>query len=84
MLDGVEVTGASIYEYLATGEGLELWPAGTPIESGAAERYPSICTFTYPFAEYVDGQVLTIEGLEEVSSLEYPPVTHARVGPDAP
>jgi ABC-type branched-subunit amino acid transport system substrate-binding protein len=72
--EGTEVTGASLYEFLGTSTGLEQWPSGTAIECGAAEKYPTICTFTFPVAEYVEGgQVLTIPGLEAVSARDYLP-----------
>ena len=72
--DGGEVTGASIYEFLGTAEGLTLWPGNGQIDCGAAAKYPSICSFTFPFAEYqAGGDVVTIEGLEAVSSLDFLP-----------
>ncbi len=71
---GTEVTGASLYEYMATAEGLQQWPSLTPIDCGAAPTYTSICSFTFPFAEYQEGGgVLTVPGLEAVSSLDYLP-----------
>ena len=71
---GLEVTGQGIYEFLGSTDGLTLWPSGAPIDCGAAAAYPTICSFTFPFAEYVEGgQVLTIEGLDAVSSVEYLP-----------
>jgi branched-chain amino acid transport system substrate-binding protein len=72
--DGQEVTGKSVYEFLGTQTGLSQWPSGTEIDCGAAEKYPSICSFTFPVAEYVEGgEVLTIEGLEAVSAKDYLP-----------
>jgi branched-chain amino acid transport system substrate-binding protein len=67
---GDEVTGRSIYEYLKTAEDLKLWPGTSPIACGAEPAYPSICSFTFPFAEYTeDGELRTIEGLESLSVL---------------
>jgi len=72
--DGQEVTGTSLYEFLGTATGLNSWPNGAPIECGAAPAYPSICTFTFPVAEYHEGgEVLTVPGLEAVSAKPYLP-----------
>jgi branched-chain amino acid transport system substrate-binding protein len=72
--EGLDVTGQGIYDYLGASDGLTLWPGGAPIDCGAAAAYPTICSFTFPFAEYLEGgQVLTIEGLEAVSAAEYLP-----------
>jgi branched-chain amino acid transport system substrate-binding protein len=72
--NGDEVTGKSLYEFLATSTGLEQWPSGTAVDCGAAEKYPTICAFTFPVAEYVPGGgVRTIEGLEAVSAKDYLP-----------
>ncbi len=72
--NGDAVTGASIYEFLGTEPGLTSWSSGAPIECGVAENYPSICSFTFPVAEYVEGgSVMTIEGLEAVSAIDYLP-----------
>ena len=72
-VDG-DVTGAAIRDHLATAEGLKLWPGTSPISCGASASYPSICSFTFPFAEYVEGgEVRTIEGLEAVSVLDHLP-----------
>lgn len=71
---GTEVTGASLFEYLGTTPDLALWPAGSLVECGLAEAYPSICAYTFPFAEYqAGGGVLTVPGLEAVSSIDYLP-----------
>jgi branched-chain amino acid transport system substrate-binding protein len=72
--DGGDVTGQGIYDRLGTADDLTLWPGGTPIDCGAAAAYSAICSFTFPFAEYLEGgEVRTIEGLEAVSALEYLP-----------
>ena len=68
------MTGPSLYEFMATTAGLEQWPSGTPVDCGAAEAYPSICAFSFPFAEYeAGGDVVTVPGLEAVSSVDYLP-----------
>ncbi len=71
---GGDVTGDAIREHLATADDLKLWPGTSPIACGAAPDYPSICSFTFPFAEYVaGGEVRTIEGLEALSVLDHLP-----------
>jgi len=72
--DGQDVSGASLYSYLQDTEGLALWPGDGKIDCGLSEVYPTICSFTFPFAEYkAGGAVETIPGLEAVSSLDYLP-----------
>jgi len=71
--DGTEITGQSIYDYVGATSGLQLWPNGAEIQCGASAPQPAICSFTFPFAEYKDGKVTTVPGLEAVSSLEYLP-----------
>ena len=67
---GDEVTGRAIYDHLRTAADLLLWPGTSPIDCGAEPAYPSICSFTFPFAEYVEGgELRTIEGLEALSVL---------------
>ena len=57
-----------------TPKGLEQWPSGAPVECGISDGYPAICSFTFPFAEYQEGGgVLTVPGLERVSSIDYLP-----------
>jgi branched-chain amino acid transport system substrate-binding protein len=71
---GGDVTGEAIREHLATADDLKLWPGTSPIACGASPDYPSICSFTFPFAEYVSGgEVRTIEGLEALSVLDHLP-----------
>lgn len=72
--DGQDITGESIYAYLQTTPALKLWPGNGAVDCGLSADYPSICSFTFPFAEYqAGGQVLTIPGLEAVSSVDYLP-----------
>lgn len=53
---------------------LTRWPDGSLVECGLATDYPSICAYTFPFAEYQEGGgVLTVPGLEAVSSIDYLP-----------
>lgn len=70
---GEEVTGRSLYNYLAETPGLNLWPNGAEVQCGASPAYPTICTFTFPVSAYSDGQVSTVPGLEAVSSLDFLP-----------
>ena len=71
---GVAVTGESLYTYLQTAKGLRLWPNGAEIECGASAKYPTICSFTFPIAEYkAGGKVETIPGLEAVKTADYLP-----------
>ncbi len=71
--EGTEVTGASLYEFMKTTAGLIVWPSGAEISCGSAAKYPSICSFTFPVGEYIDGKVITIEGGDAVSALDYLP-----------
>lgn len=72
--EGIEVTGTNVYSYLQDTTGLTLWPGDQPIDCGLSEAYPSICSFTFPFAEYkAGGLVETVPGLEAVSSVDYLP-----------
>ncbi len=72
--NGEAVTGQSLYDFVATAKGLVQWPSGSAVECGIAEKYPTICSFTFPVAEYLEGgAVETIEGLEAVSAKDYLP-----------
>ncbi len=71
---GTAVTGKSLYKYLQTAKGLHLWPNGAEIECGASAKYPTICSFTFPIAEYkAGGKVETIPGLEAVKTVDFLP-----------
>ena len=71
---GEAVTGTALYDFLGSESGLTLWPGNAAIDCGASEKYPTICSFTFPFAEYqAGGDVVTIPGLEAVSSIDYLP-----------
>jgi branched-chain amino acid transport system substrate-binding protein len=72
--DGIEVTAENLYGYLQDTSGLTLWPGDQEIACGLSPTYPSICSFTFPFAEYkAGGLVETVPGLEAVSSVDYLP-----------
>jgi branched-chain amino acid transport system substrate-binding protein len=72
--EGIEVTADNLYGYLQETPGLTLWPGDQEIACGLSETYPSICSFTFPFAEYkAGGLVETVPGLEAVSSVDYLP-----------
>lgn len=72
--DGTEVTGQSLYDFLGSTKGLTLWPGQAEINCGDSAKYPTICSFTFPVAEYVaGGSVQTVEGQEAVSALPYLP-----------
>jgi hypothetical protein len=72
--NGDEVTGQSLYDFVATAKGLVQWPSGSAVECGLAAKYPTICSFTFPIAEYLKGgAVETIKGLEAVSAKEFLP-----------
>lgn len=71
---GKKVDGPSLYSYLETAKDLTLWPGGAPIACGSAPKYPSVCSFNFPFAEYQKGgKVVPVKGLESVSSKELLP-----------
>jgi hypothetical protein len=72
--DGQAVTGESLFDFVGSTKGLAQWPNGSPVECGAAPKYPTICAFVFPIAEYLEGgEVTTIPGLEAVSAKEYLP-----------
>jgi branched-chain amino acid transport system substrate-binding protein len=71
---GTDVTGSAIYQYLESSPDLKLWGSGAAVRCGLSEKYTSVCSFDFPFAEYLPGgDVATIAGLESVSSLDYLP-----------
>jgi branched-chain amino acid transport system substrate-binding protein len=71
---GKKVDGPSLYSFLQTSKDLTLWPGGAPIVCGGAAKYPSVCSFNFPFAEYQKGgKVVPVKGLESVSSKELLP-----------
>jgi branched-chain amino acid transport system substrate-binding protein len=72
--DDLDITGASLYDYLGVTDGLTLWPGDQEIDCGLSDTYPAVCSFTFPFAEYLaGGDVVTIPGLEAVSSVGFLP-----------
>jgi hypothetical protein len=71
---GAATTGASLYSFLGSSKDLTQWPSGSTVQCGAAAKYPSICSLTFPISEYVaGGSIKTIAGLEAVSVLAYLP-----------
>jgi branched-chain amino acid transport system substrate-binding protein len=71
---GTATTAASLYSFLGSSTDLTQWPSGSPVQCGAAPKYPSICSLTFPISEYVTGgSIKTIAGLEAVSVLAYLP-----------
>ena len=71
---GQTVSGKALYDYLKSTKGLTLYGGQTTIACGDSPKYPSICTFTFPFAEYkTGGKVETIKGGEAVSSIDLLP-----------
>jgi branched-chain amino acid transport system substrate-binding protein len=72
--NGDAVTGESLFAFLGSEKGLTQWPSGSAVECGIAPKYPTICSFTFPVAEYTaGGAVTTIEGLEAVSAKDFLP-----------
>ena len=71
---GIELTGASLYDFVKSGEGLFFFGGVTPLACGASAAYPAVCSFVFPFAEYKgDGVVGPVDGLGLVDSLPYLP-----------
>ena len=71
---GKTISGQALYDYLKTTKGLTLYGGQTTIACGDSAKYPAICTFTFPFAEYkAGGKVETIKGGEAVSSIDLLP-----------
>lgn len=71
---GIELTGASLYDFVKSGEGLYFFGGVTPLACGASAAYPAVCSFVFPFAEYKgDGVVGPVDGLGLVDSLPYLP-----------
>lgn len=72
--DGLEVTGQSLFDYLKAGVDLFLFGGQSPIECGSSEKYPSVCSYVFPFAEYKgDGVIGPVDGLGLVDSKPYLP-----------
>jgi branched-chain amino acid transport system substrate-binding protein len=70
---GTAVTGPALYDFLKTDPGLTL-AGGAPITCGSAPKYPAVCSFIFPFAEYqAGGKVVTVPGLEAFSAKEFLP-----------
>lgn len=70
---GTEVTGASLYSYLKTTTGLTLYGGGAPIECGSVAKYPSICSFIFPFVKYEGGKIVAVDDMQQIDSRTYLP-----------
>lgn len=69
---GLEVTGSSLYDYVKAGNGINLFASTSPLECGAVASHPSVCSFVFPFGEYLgDGVIGPVEGLGVVDSKTY-------------
>lgn len=72
--DGGEVTGATIYERLATSADVLNFPNDRPLTCGISETYPSVCNFEFPIGFYeAGGEIRTVPGFESISVLDYLP-----------
>ena len=72
--DGGEVTGPAIFETLKASVDLFGFPDDNPLTCGAAEKYPSVCSFELPAGEYVAGGTLaTVPGFEAFNVVDYLP-----------
>ena len=70
--EGEDVTGASIYERLATATDLVTWPNETPLACGSVSTIPSVCNFIYPVGTYVgDGTIETVPGFDALDTTDY-------------
>ncbi len=71
---GVDVTGASIYETLGASDGLVNWPDGNALACGSVASLPTICAFTFPVATYVSGEgIQTVPGYEAFDTTPFLP-----------
>jgi branched-chain amino acid transport system substrate-binding protein len=70
--EGEEITGASLYERLATSTEFTTWPNEFPLACGDAPSIPNVCSFAFPVGEYVgDGTVETVPGYEELDVRDF-------------
>ena len=77
---GLEVTGASLFDYPGTTDGLTLRPGVGEIDCEFSPIYPAICSFVFPFAEYqAGGEVVTIPGSRSGVERSRPALTGRRV-----
>jgi ABC-type branched-subunit amino acid transport system substrate-binding protein len=70
---GTKVTGASLFSFIKASRGTNVWPNGAPLECGAVPTYSAVCAFSFPVGAYTKDGVVTIPGLELVSTKEYLP-----------
>jgi branched-chain amino acid transport system substrate-binding protein len=72
--DGDDVSGAAIFERLATATDEIDFLNGNPLACGISESYPSVCSFYFPIGEYLaGGEIVTVPGFEAVSVVDYLP-----------
>ena len=72
--EGTPMTAKALYNYLGTSKDLKLFGGAAPMECGALATYSSVCSYIFPFAEYVaGGKVIDLKGFEAVSSKDLLP-----------
>ncbi len=72
--DGGEVTGAAIYERMATATDILNFPNDSALACGSSATYPSVCNFEFPIGTYVaGGEIETVPGFESISVIDYLP-----------
>ena len=72
--EGVEVTGAAMYDRLATSTDIVNFPDEQPFACGTSTVYPSVCSFTFPVGAYGNGgELITVPGFEAFSVVDYLP-----------
>ncbi len=72
--EGVEVTGAAMYERLATSDDIVNFPDEVPFGCGSSATYPSVCNFVFPVGAYAAGdELITVPGFESFSVIDYLP-----------
>ncbi len=72
--DGGEVTGAAVYERMATSTDILTFPNDSALACGSSDTYPSVCNFEFPIGAYVaGGEIETVPGFESVSVVDYLP-----------
>ncbi len=72
VVDGIDVTGSSLYDYVRAGNGTTLFASTSPLECGSVTSHPAVCSFVFPFAEYKGSGVIgPVDGLGLVDSKTY-------------
>jgi branched-chain amino acid transport system substrate-binding protein len=73
-VEGVEITGAAMYERLETSEDIVNFPNEEPFTCGSSTTYPSVCIFAAPVGAYAEGgELITVPGFESFSVIDYLP-----------